>query len=133
MTCTSCHDAHGSDDHEHELRLAADDNASCTGCHSADSYASLRGHVETATGFVHDASSDSELACTVCHMVRTATSGARHPELLDRIPATPTVQYFHGDIASHRFAVTSGEHFAEQPVAATLRCGFCHGTEFVNP
>jgi predicted CXXCH cytochrome family protein len=132
MTCTSCHDAHGSDN-EHELLRAADDNAACTGCHSQAQYVAARTHVEQKTGFVHDASADGELLCTTCHMVRTATSGAREPELLDKIPSAPEVQYFHGDIASHRFAVTRLAAAAEQPVAATLRCGFCHGTNLDNP
>jgi predicted CXXCH cytochrome family protein len=133
MTCTSCHDAHGSDENAHELRQAADDNTACTGCHSEDKYVAPRQHVEAATGFVHDGSSDSDFVCTRCHMVRTISSGARHPELLDKIPSSPTVQYYHGDIASHRFVVTRRAHYAEQPIAATLRCGFCHGTDFANP
>lgn len=133
MTCTSCHDAHGSDENAHELRRAADDNTACTGCHSADKYVNPRQHVEAATKFVHDGSSDADFVCTRCHMVRTVVSGARHPELLDKIPSSPTVQYYHGDIASHRFVVTGRAHYAEQPIAATLRCGFCHGTDFANP
>jgi len=133
MTCSNCHDAHGSDDNAHDLRLAADDNASCTGCHSGEQYVSPRQHVDKVTKFVHEASAESDLQCTRCHMVRSVASGARHPELLDNIPAMPAFQYFHGDIASHRFSVTKREFYAEQPVAATLRCGFCHGTELVNP
>ena len=134
MTCTSCHDAHGSDEHAHELLRAADDDAACTGCHSSGQYTSARVHFERATGFVHDASTDAQLRCTVCHMVRTATSGARHPELLDAIPSSAgAVQYVHGDLASHRFLVTPRERAGEQPVAATLGCGFCHGTELSNP
>ena len=132
MTCTSCHDAHGSDEHEHELLRAGSDNASCTGCHSGAQYRELRGHVERATGFVHDASTDAQLKCTGCHMVRTAVSGARRPELLDNLPSSPAVQYFHGDIASHLFTVTPRARHAEQPVAGTLSCGFCHGASFPN-
>jgi cytochrome c553 len=85
------------------------------------------------TGFEHDGSSQAEFTCTSCHMVGTAVSGARSPELLDNIPSSPAVQYFHGDIASHRFAVTPRSHYEDQPVAATLACGFCHGTNFDNP
>jgi predicted CXXCH cytochrome family protein len=133
MTCTSCHDAHGSDAQPHELLHAPDDNAACTGCHSDKAYTSPRSHVEKATGFVHDGTDEADLVCTTCHMVRTVASGARHPELLDQIPSSPTVQYFHGDIASHRFAVTPRTSAAEQPVAATLECGFCHGTDLPNP
>jgi predicted CXXCH cytochrome family protein len=133
MTCTSCHDAHGGDRHAHELLRAPDDNATCTGCHSAAQFTAPREHVTGVTGFAHDGSSEAELTCTSCHMVRTAVSGARRPALLDNIPASPAVQYFHGDIASHRFAVTSRARYAEQPVAATLGCGFCHGQDLENP
>jgi hypothetical protein len=45
----------------------------------------------------------------------------------------PVVQYYHGDVASHRFEVTPRAQFAEQPVAATLACGFCHGEKLPNP
>jgi predicted CXXCH cytochrome family protein len=134
MTCSSCHDSHGSEQTEHMLRNAADDNGACTACHSSSEYTAVRGHVQKVTGFVHDGSDDSFFTCTSCHMVRTAVSGARHPELLDFVPKTAVaVQYLHGDIASHRFAVTGRSQAALQPVAATLACGFCHGTDFVNP
>jgi predicted CXXCH cytochrome family protein len=133
MTCTSCHDAHGSDQHAHDLLRASGDNAACTGCHSGEPFTAPRAHVEAVTGFEHDASPESAFVCTACHMVRTAVSGARIPELLDNIPASPAVQYFHGDIASHRFAVTDADQHAAQPVAATLACGFCHGEDFPNP
>ena len=133
MSCTDCHDAHGSEEHAHELLQAAGDAALCTGCHSQGRYTEVRVHVEQATSFVHDASEDDELACNVCHMVRTATSGAHVPELRDDIPSSSAVQYFHGDVASHRFAVAPRADYDEQPVAATLDCGFCHGAELPNP
>lgn len=133
MTCTSCHDAHGSDAQPHELLRAPDDNTACTGCHSGKQYTAPRGHVDKATAFVHDGTETASLTCTSCHMVRTAASGARHPELLDKIPSLPGVQYFHGDIASHRFAVPKRSSAAVQPVAATLKCGFCHSTNLPNP
>jgi predicted CXXCH cytochrome family protein len=133
LACTDCHDAHGSEEHAHELLHAAGDAALCTGCHSQDRYTEVRTHVEETTSFVHDASEDAELACNVCHMVRTATSGAHVPELRDEIPASAAVQYFHGDVASHRFAVTPRADYDEQPVAATLDCGFCHGAALPNP
>jgi predicted CXXCH cytochrome family protein len=133
MTCSSCHDAHGSDQHPHSLRRAPDDNAACTGCHSQARYTEPRDHVERATGFVHDGSAEADFNCTRCHMVRTVASGARHPELLDRIPDAERVQYFHGDVASHRFSVTPRAEYAAQPVASTLACGFCHGEQLPNP
>lgn len=133
MTCTSCHDAHGSDQNTHELKRAASDNSACTGCHSQAPYLAVHDHVAKATNFIHDATSDAELACTTCHMVRTATSGAQIKALRDNIPSTPVVQYFHGDIASHRFEVTPRSQYDTQPVAATLACGFCHGEKLPNP
>jgi predicted CXXCH cytochrome family protein len=133
MTCSSCHDAHGSDQHEHSLRRAADDNAACTGCHAEDEYTAVRTHVRAVTSFEHDATAEASFTCTSCHMVRTVASGARRPELRDNIPASPVVQYFHGDIASHRFTVTPLDRYDEQPVAGTLQCAFCHGEQLPNP
>jgi predicted CXXCH cytochrome family protein len=133
MTCTSCHDAHGSDQNAHELKRAANDDTACTGCHSQAQFLSPHNHVEKVTTFVHDASSGADLACTTCHMVRTATSGAQLKALRDNIPSSPIVQYYHGDIASHRFTVTPRSQYDAQPVAATLACGFCHGERLPNP
>ena len=109
------------------------DDTACTGCHSQAQYLTPHDHVEKVTGFVHDASSDEELACTTCHMVKTATSGAQQKALRDNIPSMPVVQYYHGDIASHRFEVTRIAQHDVQPVAATLACGFCHGEQLKNP
>ena len=134
MTCSSCHDAHGNAEHSHDLRSASDDNAACTACHSGSDFTAPRGHVQKATGFIHDGTEDTFFTCTSCHMVRSVASGARHKELLDNLPgdATP-VQYLHGDVASHRFSVTRRSQASQQPVAATLQCGFCHGQTLVNP
>ena len=134
MTCSSCHDAHGSDSAAHMLLKAADDNSSCTGCHSSSEFTSARGHVQRATGFVHDGTEEMFFICTSCHMVRTASSGARHPELLDTLPTgVNPFQYFHADLASHRFAVTRRADANLQPVASTLACGFCHSATLPNP
>jgi hypothetical protein len=66
-------------------------------------------------------------------MVSTAASGAATPALLDSIPSgAPLVQYFWNDISSHRMVVTGRAAYAEQPVAATNRCGGCHGGFFPN-
>jgi hypothetical protein len=74
------------------------------------------------------------LTCTRCHMVKTITAGASHAELLDAYPSSaPAVQYRHGDIALHRFAVTRRDHAAEQPIAASLSCAFCHAAFLDNP
>lgn len=134
MTCGDCHDAHGSDQHPRSLRLAPEDNAACTGCHSDDEFQAVREHVERVTEEPHDAVEDDMLACVECHMVPTATGGAQHPALRDVAPASePEKQYFHGDLASHRFTVTRRDQYDVQPVAATLGCAVCHGEWFDNP
>jgi predicted CXXCH cytochrome family protein len=127
MTCSSCHDPHHGGEHEHELRSAATDNTACTSCHSEDRYRTVHEHVRLATNEQHEPLDDSQLTCTACHMVKTVAAGARHPELLDFLPRTsPAVQYEHGDIASHRYAVVRRDRASQQPVAATLGCAFCH-------
>jgi predicted CXXCH cytochrome family protein len=134
MTCTSCHDAHGDDDHAHELRSSETDNATCTGCHSEARYTNVRDHLQRATKDAHDNVDDSLLSCTTCHMVKTIAAGARHPELLDSVPRTaPQVQYEAGDLASHRFVVTGRAEAPSQPTAATLSCAFCHQTLLGGP
>jgi predicted CXXCH cytochrome family protein len=132
MTCSSCHDPHGSDEHAHELLKAESDNSACTGCHSGELYTPVRNHIQAATGDMHAGVDPPLLTCTRCHMVKAITAGASHAELLDAFPAdAPEVQYRHGDIASHRFAVTRRDQAAEQPIAATLDCAFCHA-EFLD-
>ncbi len=134
LTCSSCHDAHGSDANAHQLRTAADDNKGCTTCHSGADFTAVRGHLGKVAKYAHTPVDDTLLVCTACHMVKTVASGARHAELLDSVPKSAlAVQYFHGDIASHRFVVTPRAAYAEQPVAGTLQCGVCHATAFANP
>lgn len=134
MTCSSCHDAHGSDQHAHELRSAPNDNAACTGCHAEQRYSQVRDHVKQATNEAHDNVDGALLTCTSCHMVKTIAAGARHPELLDFLPrSSPQLQYEHGDLASHRFAVTRRAQAPLQPVAASLSCAFCHSMFLDNP
>ena len=134
MTCSSCHDAHGSDDHDHNLRADESDNNACTACHSSATYTTVRTHIQAATGDMHASVDTPLLTCTRCHMVKTITAGASHAELLDDLPkGTPVVQYRHGDLASHRFTVTRRDQAAKQPVAATLSCAFCHGAFLDGP
>jgi predicted CXXCH cytochrome family protein len=134
MTCSSCHDAHGSDAHDKLLLQAADDNTACTSCHSDAEFLEVRPHLSEQVGYAHSAVEDALLLCTTCHMVPTARSGAQQLALEDIDPPTaPSVQYLHGDLASHRFSVTRRAAAAEQPVAATERCAVCHGSFFPNP
>ena len=51
------------------------DDTACTGCHSQAQYLTPHDHVEKVTGFVHDASSAEELACTKCHAPNPARAG----------------------------------------------------------
>jgi predicted CXXCH cytochrome family protein len=134
MTCSSCHDPHGNDANSHNLRVDESDNTACTGCHSSEVYTTVRNHIQRATGDMHAGVDTPLLTCTRCHMVKTITAGASHAELLDELPkGTPVVQYRHGDLASHRFAVTRRSQAAVQPIAATLSCAFCHGTFLDGP
>jgi predicted CXXCH cytochrome family protein len=132
MTCSSCHDPHGSEERA-MLRFDPDLNEGCTSCHSDDRFLDPYLHLEEAVGEPHDALRPSELICTSCHMVRTATAGARVPELLDRSGGTEPVQYFHGDRHSHRFNVPRRDVASVQPSAATLECALCHGRFLPNP
>ncbi len=128
MTCSSCHDAHGGDE-AHDLIDSPRESANCTTCHSSEPYVETRLHVTSATGNLHAGLEPQQLECVRCHMARTATLGARRLGLLDDLPRTsPALQYFAGDIASHRFEVTSRTASASQPVAFTDRCGVCHAT-----
>lgn len=131
MTCSSCHDAHSVDEFAHQLRFAPEDNAACTGCHSEPAFTDIIVHVEAQTGFGHTGL-DERFHCTSCHMVATARSGAGTPGLVDNLGGG-LVEYFAGDLASHRFAVAPRSEAAVQPTAATLACAACHATFLPNP
>jgi len=132
MTCSSCHDAHGSDE-QGQLRFDPLDSSACTTCHSNDEFVEISTHVTDATGDDHDFAREGELYCNLCHMVRTAVAGASVPELLDRSGGSGPVQYYHGDRHGHRFDVPLRDVAAEQPSAATLECALCHGRYLPNP
>ncbi len=130
MTCTNCHNPHGTDN-ESQLLVEPDDNTLCTVCHSPNEFPPLPQHLEEQTGFSH-VGVEGPFLCVDCHMVPTAKSGASAPALLDTIDAPPEVQYFWNDISSHRMDVTGRDAYEEQPVAATNICAVCHGGFFPN-
>ncbi len=131
VTCSDCHDAHRSAGFASDLRSATG-SESCGACHAAEH--DVQPHVAAKLPFAHDVGVDRTLlTCTQCHMVKTATAGARVPALYDRTDPDPALrrQYYHGDHTSHRFVFTDRSYAAEQPVAATQSCASCHG-EFLS-
>jgi len=127
VTCSDCHDAHRGAGHVSDLRQPKS-NESCAACHAAQR--DVTSHVAASIRFPHDVGVHPELlTCTQCHMVKSATSGARSLALRDATDPDPArhQQYLHGDRASHRFVFVDRSHAAEQPVAATLGCAPCHG------
>jgi predicted CXXCH cytochrome family protein len=99
LTCTTCHDPHGNDENDSQLLIAAEDNTTCTQCHTDPFFPTVDEHVTEKTGFAH---TGQELLCVTCHMVGTATSGAQSPQFLFDL-GPPENRYFWGDIAGHRF------------------------------
>jgi len=132
LTCGSCHDPHGDDANPNDLHMAASDSTLCMSCHGAAGF-EIRAHVETQTGFDHSGVADAELVCVRCHMVGTASSGASSPGLRDAVPSSAPIQYWIGDIASHRFAVPLRDRALEQPAAVTQSCAICHAGFLPNP
>ncbi len=133
MTCATCHDPHGSNEFDAQMRFDPDTNDGCLTCHDRGSFV-LRDHVQLKTGNRHDGVADDQFKCNQCHMVGTAQSGAKRPGLLDELPvASEAVQYFEGDIKGHRFRVPRRDEANIQPVAATNACGTCHVTFLANP
>lgn len=134
VTCNDCHDAHGSSE-PHDLRSAPRDNSGCTGCHNATEFRPARAHVDehTVPG-AHDGLADDDLVCTACHMPPTATGGAARRGLLDERPAgAAPVQYYLGDLASHRYRTSGFELAPDQPSSVTQPCAVCHVLELPNP
>ena len=134
MTCSSCHDSHGSDLVPHDLRQSASDNSLCTACHSTAAFTTVRPHVAMTTTPIHDSAPVGQFVCTTCHMVGTATLGAGNPALRDTDPSSAQpVQHRHGEIAGHRFNETRRAAITSQPVAFTSACASCHQLFLPNP
>ena len=127
VRCFDCHDAHGAPTIAHDLLHASDDNALCTGCHGSDEFTAPRTHL-AHVGDPHTGLEDADIVCTRCHMPPTAIGGAMVPGLLDRWPSTaPPMQYWMGDLATHRYRVSGFDVAAQQPASVTQACGICHG------
>lgn len=134
MTCTSCHDSHGSDRLPHDLRQSASDNSLCTTCHSTAAFTTVRPHVAMTTTPIHDSAPVGQFVCTTCHMVGTVVAGAGVPALRDTDPSSARpVQHRQGEIAGHRFNVTRRAAVTSQPVAFTSACASCHQLFLPNP
>lgn len=132
-TCTDCHDAHGNASVAHDLRTAPSDNALCTSCHGGAEFLTARTHL-TTVGDPHTGLEDSDLICTACHMAPTARGGALHAGLRDATPSTATpVQYWVGDLATHRYRTSQFDVAAVQPASVTQACALCHATTLPNP
>jgi predicted CXXCH cytochrome family protein len=131
-SCSDCHDAHGSPI-AHDLVAASGDNALCTGCHGTDEFLAPRTHL-TRVGDPHLGLEDGDIVCTACHMPPTARGGAMHAGLRDTSPATSVpVQYWVGDLATHRYRTSQFDVAASQPASVTQACAVCHALRLSNP
>jgi len=131
--CVDCHDAHGSDQ-AHDLRTAPESAETCTSCHGEREYtADLGEHLLTATGDAHLVPR-AELSCVGCHLPTTGHAGAERLGLNDGLPSgVIPVQYWQGDVPSHRWIPAGFELAASQPTTVTQACGICHAASLPNP
>jgi predicted CXXCH cytochrome family protein len=119
LTCSSCHDPHGSDE-QYLLRMPLGGNALCDACHEVD----VGAHTTAAVGFDHGL---ANALCTDCHMVPTAKTGAGRPGRLNGAD-----QYWQNDIRSHLFgvprkaAIQGVAAASAMPIPYTDACGACH-------
>jgi hypothetical protein len=130
VTCSDCHAPHREAEQPSSLWRAPGDEGACMACHAEP--ADLHAHALAEVDFDHVRAVDQDaLSCVSCHMVKTATAGARPLALVDQSPL-PRVEYTRGDRTSHRFAFVGREAAGEQPVAATHECAFCHADFLSN-
>jgi hypothetical protein len=152
LTCSTCHDVHGTKGNEHQLEGTVDAANStaeglCLGCHGTRT-ASLAGagtigermvthwRDPNADGVTTDGinssshSASAQITCTRCHMPKTAKSGSGV-----KGKEWSGTQYWQGDISSHLFRVprvatipVAGRTASMMPIPYTNACGDCHGT-----
>jgi len=133
VTCVDCHAPHREPGVSSDLRYSAnDDQGSCAGCHAEPK--DIHVHAQKVVKYDHVRGVDqAAFTCTRCHMPKTATAGAHIPGLSDRSDPSAVVDYFAGDRTSHRFEFAGRSQAAEQPVAATDACAYCHSDFLPNP
>ncbi|MBI5864308.1 MAG: hypothetical protein HZB38_07360 [Planctomycetes bacterium] len=133
MTCASCHDPHGRDGREHQMRAELDRAQSgeglCMSCHSstfpAGASLALREQTHYASKGIADIGMGN-IGCTDCHMPKTAKSGSGL-----RQKTIAGVTYYSGDISSHLFDVPRKASIATKAgdmmaIPYTDECGLCH-------
>jgi predicted CXXCH cytochrome family protein len=124
MTCSDCHDVHGTNDTTPYLLVAsADDDSICNRCHELEGPNKIA-HITQTTTFDHAAITPR---CIDCHMPMTARNGAG-----GRAVVAGADRYRQGDVASHQFVVPRKSELVgvpaadAMPVPYTNGCGVCH-------
>lgn len=122
VTCSSCHNMHGSGNYR-GLRATTADNALCATCH-LDKAAEIVGHYDDELRV----DTDMGAVCVDCHMSKFAKTGAG---------AQGAGDYWENDVTGHLFAVPA-KSFLEgtavsdglMPLPYTNSCGgSCHDTD----
>ena len=121
LTCTSCHDPHGTTGIKHQLRMEARDpgNSLCASCHAG---VAMAAHTAKAVGVEHES-----ISCVDCHATRTMQTGAGGKGLQGK----GGKDYWMNDITSHLFgvprkgnkAVKGTEPGKAMPIPYTNACG----------
>lgn len=124
VTCSSCHDMHGTDNFR-SMTNTTSDNALCTAeCHTDKT--SVTSHTEDRLG----TSTDMGALCISCHMNKIAKTGAGRAGV---------GSYWENDVTSHLFSVArkttsivAGQTVSDSlmPIPYTNSCaGTCHDTD----
>jgi predicted CXXCH cytochrome family protein len=128
LTCANCHDPHGKNDIEHQLKMPVRDaaNTLCASCHKS---VEVKAHTQQKVGFEHG----MQIACIDCHMTKTMQTGAGRKGATTKDGPV----YWVNDITSHLFDVPRKDNKAVKgiepgkamPVPYTSGCGSCHNVE----